>query len=236
MYGCTPTYLFITLSPTLVLTPTEMRYRTWTATQVASHLLGVIGWNRPFPHLCDSLDPAAFSKAQQSPLPGTESANSDIAPSFSVRNVYDSVQFFLQRRGNDTVRKKKAPFFELDVQLSVPSVRLSPTLEDVQGSVNTAAASVLGCAKRLYDWGEAGVAEADRFSFFEALGSDLEIIKTVLLLTGASYGTAVQASFCILVGRRNVNAIKHKRHLTFCYLLEARVRGTTTKLTSCHTL
>lgn len=95
---------------------------------------------------------------------------------------------------------KKVPFFELDVQLSVPSVRLSPTLEDVQTSINTAAASVLGCTKRLYDWGEADVAEADRFSFFEALGSDLEIIKTVLLLTGASYGTAVQASFIVAVG------------------------------------
>lgn len=100
----------------------------------------------------------------------------------------------MQRRGSDA-SAEKVPFFELDVQLSVPSVRLSPTLEDVQASVNAAAASVLGCAKRLYDWGEADVAEADRFSFFEALGSDLGIIKTVLLLTGASYGTAVQASF-----------------------------------------
>lgn len=39
---------------------------------------------------------------------------------------------------------RKTPFFELDVQLSVPSVRLSPTLDDVQRSVNAAAASVLG--------------------------------------------------------------------------------------------
>lgn len=103
-----------------------------------------------------------------------------------------------QRRGNDAC-VKKVPFFELDVQLSVPSVRLSPTLEDVQASINAAAASVLGCAKRLYDWGEADVTEAERFSFFEALGSDLEIVKTVLLLTGASYGTAVQASFVVNV-------------------------------------
>ncbi|CAM9240450.1 unnamed protein product, partial [Hapterophycus canaliculatus] len=96
-------------------------------------------------------------------------------------------------RGNDTA-ETKIPFFEVDVQLSVPSVRLSPTLEDVQSSVNAAAVSILGCSKRLYDWGEADVAEEDRFSFFEALGSDLEIIKTLLLLTGASYGTAIQAS------------------------------------------
>lgn len=36
------------------------------------------------------------------------------------------------------------PFFELDVQLSVPSVRLSPSLDDVQRSTNSAAKSVLG--------------------------------------------------------------------------------------------
>ncbi|CAM9783398.1 unnamed protein product, partial [Ectocarpus sp. 6 AP-2014] len=95
------------------------------------------------------------------------------------------------RNGSDTGETSVA-FFELDVQLSVPSVSLRPTLEDVQASVNKAAVSVLGCSKRMYDWGEAGVAESDRFSFFEALGSDLEIVKTLLLLTGASYGAALQ--------------------------------------------
>ena len=40
--------------------------------------------------------------------------------------------------------KARTPFFELDVQLSVPSVRLSPSLDDVQRSVNVVAASVLG--------------------------------------------------------------------------------------------
>lgn len=49
---------------------------------------------------------------------------------------------FTEKRGSTLV--KKTPFFELDVQLSVPSVRLSPSLEDVQRSVNAAAASVLG--------------------------------------------------------------------------------------------
>lgn len=108
--------------------------------------------------------------------------------------LYARKRFYLwQRNGRDTGEKSVA-FFELDVQLSVPSVSLRPTLEDVQASVNKAAVSVLGCSKRMYDWGEAGVAESDRFSFFEALGSDLEIVKTLLLLTGASYGAALQAS------------------------------------------
>lgn len=50
------------------------------------------------------------------------------------------------------------------------------------------------CAKRLYDWGEASIPESDRFSFFEALGCDLEIVKIVLLLTGALHGTKTRVS------------------------------------------
>ncbi|CAM9753381.1 unnamed protein product [Sphacelaria rigidula] len=46
------------------------------------------------------------------------------------------------RTGN-RMRKSNA-FFELDVQLSVPSVRLSPGLDDIQRSINAAAKSVLG--------------------------------------------------------------------------------------------
>lgn len=148
----------------------------------------------------DAITQQAFASAHSPKLNGVDATLSlkIVAPFLSELTTHRN----LQRRGIDPCAKK-VPFFELDVQLSVPSVRLSPTLEDVQTSVNAAAASVLGCAKRLYDWGEADVAEADRFSFFEALGSDLEIIKTVLLLTGASYGTAVQASLVfVMPGRR----------------------------------
>ncbi|CAM9666191.1 unnamed protein product, partial [Choristocarpus tenellus] len=81
------------------------------------------------------------------------------------------------------------PFFEVDVQLSVPSVRLSPSLEDIQRNVNAAATSVLGCAKRMRDWGESDIPEDQHITFFEALGQDIEIVKTVLLVTGAMYGT-----------------------------------------------
>lgn len=39
------------------------------------------------------------------------------------------------------------PFFEVDVQLSIPTVRMSPSLEDVQKSVNRIAAQV-----KCYNW------------------------------------------------------------------------------------
>ena len=84
------------------------------------------------------------------------------------------------------------PFFEVDVQLSVPSVRLSPSLDDVQRAINRAAKAVLGCNKIVYDWGQLGIPEEDRKSFFVQLGCDLKIIKVVLLLTGALFGTKNQ--------------------------------------------
>lgn len=84
------------------------------------------------------------------------------------------------------------PFFEVDVQLSVPSVRLGPSLDDIQRAINRAAVAVLSCSKRMWQWGQAGIPENKRKSFFEMLGKDLEIIKTVLLLTGAMHGTRNQ--------------------------------------------
>jgi len=81
------------------------------------------------------------------------------------------------------------PFFEVDVQLSVPSVRLSPSLDDIQRAINRAAVAILSVAKRMFQWGQNNIAEKDRRSFFDRMGQDIEIIKTVLLLTGAMQGT-----------------------------------------------
>ncbi|KAA0176015.1 hypothetical protein FNF27_02407 [Cafeteria roenbergensis] len=46
------------------------------------------------------------------------------------------------------------PFFELDVQLAVPNVCLSPGLDAVQTAINQAARLVLGCTQELLDWGQ----------------------------------------------------------------------------------
>ncbi|OQS05067.1 dynein heavy chain, outer arm [Thraustotheca clavata] len=85
------------------------------------------------------------------------------------------------------------PFFEVDVQLSVPSVRLSPSLEDIQRAINRSAVAVLKCSKSLYTWGQQEVfPETSRVTFFDRLGCDTEIIKVALLLTGALHGTKNQ--------------------------------------------
>lgn len=96
------------------------------------------------------------------------------------------------------------PFFEVDVQLSVPSVRLVPSLDEVQNCINKSAQSILWCSKSVWDWGQ-GVQldlgfsshniiddsgnEIQRVSFFERIGKDVQIVRSVLLLTGALLGT-----------------------------------------------
>lgn len=85
------------------------------------------------------------------------------------------------------------PFFEVDVQLSVPSVRLSPSLDDIQRAINRSAVAVLKCSKSLYEWGQQHILpESARTTLFEKLGCDTEIIKVAILLTGALHGTKNQ--------------------------------------------
>ena len=84
---------------------------------------------------------------------------------------------------------KQEPFFEVDVQLSVPSVRLSPSLDDIQRAINRSSVAVLGSAKRMFQWNQKDIPEKDCLTFFDLLGLDVEIVKTVLLLTGGMHGT-----------------------------------------------
>ena len=80
------------------------------------------------------------------------------------------------------------PFFEVDVQLSVPSVRLSPSLDDIQRAINRASTAVLSAAKRMYMWKQGHMLDKDKSSYFEILGTDPAVVKIVLLLTGAMRG------------------------------------------------
>ena len=46
------------------------------------------------------------------------------------------------------------PFFEVDITLSVPSVRLNPSLDEIQRAINRASVAVLGASKKMYQWGQ----------------------------------------------------------------------------------
>ena len=80
------------------------------------------------------------------------------------------------------------PFFEVDVQLSVPSVRLSPSLDDIQRAINRSCTAVLSAAKKMFLWRQGHLYDKDKRSYFEQLGTDPAVVKIVLLLTGAMRG------------------------------------------------
>ena len=83
------------------------------------------------------------------------------------------------------------PFFDVDVELSIPHVAMNPSLEDIQNAINRTALYILRCSKKLYAWGEDREAEdTDNVrTFFDLIAKDPEIVKNVLLLTGAIEGT-----------------------------------------------
>jgi dynein heavy chain len=115
-----------------------------------------------------------------------------------TRNSLEKVKKRVCNKGATGFLFVERPFFEVDVQLAVPSVRLSPSLDDVQRAINRSAYAVLHSCTSMYEWGQQAVDEEDKTSFFGRLGSDVAIVKVVLLLTGAVHGTKQQVKDYLL--------------------------------------
>eukprot|EP00898_Chlorokybus_atmophyticus_P005691 jgi/Chlat1/6122/Chrsp409S05665 len=88
------------------------------------------------------------------------------------------------------------PFFDVDVELTIPNVSMSPSLEDIQGAINTTAKKVLRCSSELAAWGIDGIntTSGPRGTFYDLIAADKEIVKSVLLLTGSIEGAKNQVS------------------------------------------
>jgi dynein heavy chain len=78
-----------------------------------------------------------------------------------ARNSLLAIKTRVFRRMESSFLFVSRPFFEVDVQLSVPSVTLSPSLEDVQAAVNRTAMVVLNCFKNVWEWGQLDVTEPE---------------------------------------------------------------------------
>ena len=74
------------------------------------------------------------------------------------------------------------PFFDVDVELTVPVVSMNPSLEDIQSTVNNTAKQILSCSKALTLWGNYIVGATG--TFFDLIAADKSIVKSLLLLTG----------------------------------------------------
>ena len=71
-----------------------------------------------------------------------------------TKNSLNAIKKRVAKGGSNSFIYVERPFFEVDVQLNIPKVQLSPSLDDVQRSINKAAQAVLRCTKTLYDWGQ----------------------------------------------------------------------------------
>lgn len=71
-------------------------------------------------------------------------------------------------------------FFDVEVDLKVPDVVVSPSLDEIQEAVNTCAKKVLTVTKGLKPW----AVDRNIGSFWDMLSHDLDIVKSVLLLKG----------------------------------------------------
>jgi dynein heavy chain len=92
-------------------------------------------------------------------------------------------------RRNASSKQLLRPFFELDVQLEGDTCVLKPSLEDIQFSINRAAAHVLKSTKNVQNWNQKDLPEDQREPFYDWIAKDKEIVKVILLLTGSIQGT-----------------------------------------------
>lgn len=102
----------------------------------------------------------------------------------------NSLQAMKRRLGSKTTTGiffMERPFFDVDVELKVPSVCMNPTLEEIQAAINQCAKKVLTISKQLPAWGMDNVA-----TYHEMIAGDKEVVKAVLRLTGSVEGIKTQ--------------------------------------------
>ena len=69
------------------------------------------------------------------------------------------------------------PFFDVNVELSLPIVTMNPSLEEIQLAINRCAINVLKCSKRICQWGQDRELPIERLQTFHALiAQDREIV------------------------------------------------------------
>jgi len=97
------------------------------------------------------------------------------------------------KRSTGEKQQQLKPFFEVDVKLEDGIVKLDPSLDEIQKSINRAATAVLSCSKKLLRWDQLEKKVTDgteeKESFYKIIAQDKEIVKVILLLTGSIQGT-----------------------------------------------
>ncbi|KAL4479549.1 hypothetical protein ABPG72_018535, partial [Tetrahymena utriculariae] len=109
----------------------------------------------------------------------------------STQNSLNAMKFRVCGKkplGTNALQNLK-PFFQVEVQLLGDKVTLSPSLQDIQKSINRAATAILRCSKNLYNWDQQNKNSLEKTTFYDLVACDKEIVKVILLLTGSIQGT-----------------------------------------------
>ena len=100
----------------------------------------------------------------------------------SAKNSMNALKKRIGSRGGNIINLSR-PFFEVDVQLMPPRVSLSPSLDDIQRSINKSAQAILSCYKKVVDWqySKQNPENQKLHTFFERITKDIEIVRVALL-------------------------------------------------------
>ena len=98
----------------------------------------------------------------------------------TTKASFESMKKRLGSRASGGFLFVERPFFDVDIELTVPNVSMNPSLDDIQAAINSTAKKVLKASADLKMWG-VGNRSA---TYFDRLAADKEIVKVVLLLTG----------------------------------------------------
>ena len=72
----------------------------------------------------------------------------------STKQSFWSLKSRLSSQQGAEIIQVQRPFFEVEIELSVPNIQVSPGLEDIESAVNRAALHILRATKKIYIWGQ----------------------------------------------------------------------------------
>ncbi len=69
-----------------------------------------------------------------------------------TKQSFFSLKKRLAARGSAGFLYMEQPFFDVDIELSLPVVTMNPSLDEIQAAINRCAVNILRCSKSIYQW------------------------------------------------------------------------------------
>ena len=111
-----------------------------------------------------------------------------------TKQSFFSLKNRLKGQGSSGFLYIDRPFFDVDIELSLPLVTMNPSLDEIQAAINRCALNILRCSKSIYQWAKGnGIRDrSQRQPYHHMIGQDYQIVAVCLILTGAVEGTKKQ--------------------------------------------